>query len=76
MACWLRIDPFPLVGIPIGVHSGPHSARLAYPSHLKIDTLAGALPAFNCSDEVFAMDILGEQTYIPPGPYGPALRIG
>ena len=47
---------YPLVGIPIGVHS-PHSARLGHPSHLKIGTLARPLPAFNCSEKVFAMDI-------------------
>jgi len=45
---------YPLVGIPIGVHS-PHSARLGHPSRLKISTLARPLPAFNCSEEVFAM---------------------
>jgi len=51
---------YPLVGIPIGVH-GPHSARLGHhPSRLKIGTLARPLPAFNCSEEVFAMDILAE----------------
>ena len=47
-----------LVGIPIGAHS-PHSARLGHPSRLKIGTLA-PLPAFNCSEEVFAMHILAE----------------
>jgi len=61
---------YPLVGIPIGVHS-PHSARLGHTSRLKIGMLAGPLPAFNCSEEVFAMDILaedrGEQTHVPPG---------
>jgi len=45
--------------IPIGVHS-PHSARLGHPSRLKIGTLARPLLAFNCSEEVFAMDILAE----------------
>jgi len=50
---------YPLVGIPIGVHS-PHSARLGHPSRLKIGTLARLLPDFNFSEEVFAMDILAE----------------
>ena len=50
---------YPLVGIPIGVHS-PHSARRGHPSRLKIGTLARPLPAFNCSEEVFAIDILAE----------------
>jgi len=50
---------YPLVDIPIGVHS-PHSATLGHPSRLKIGTLAGPLPAFNCSKEIFAMDILAE----------------
>jgi len=52
----------PLVGIPIGVHS-PHSARLGHPSRLKIDTMARPLPAFNCSEEIFAMDILAESRF-------------
>jgi len=38
----------------------PHSARLGHPSRLKIGTLARPLPAFNCSEEVFAMDILAK----------------
>jgi len=50
---------YPLVGIPIGVHS-PHSVRLGHPSRLKISTLARPLPAFNCSEEVFAMELLAE----------------
>jgi len=52
---------YPLVlCVPInGVHD-PHSARLGYPSHLKIGTLTGLLPALNCSEKVFAMDILAE----------------
>ena len=56
----LSVSPwYPLVGIPIGVHS-PHPTRLGHPSRLKIITLAGLLPAFNCSGEIFAMDILAE----------------
>jgi len=52
---------YPLVGIPIGVHSpSSHSARLGHPSRLKIGTLARPVPAFNCGEEVFAMDILAE----------------
>jgi len=53
---------YPLVGIPIGVHS-PYSARSGHPSRLKIDTLARPLPAFNCSEEIFAMDILVQSRF-------------
>ena len=50
--------------VSIGRHPNwgtqPHSARLGHPSRLKIGTLARPLPAFKCSEEVFAMDILAE----------------
>jgi len=36
---------------------------LGHPSRLKIGTLARPLPAFNCSEEVFAMDILAESKF-------------
>jgi len=50
---------YPLVGIPIGVHS-PHSARLGYPLRLKINMLTRPLPAFYCSEYMLAMDMLAE----------------
>jgi len=56
-AASLRCLHGPLVGIPIGVHTH-HSARIGHPTRLKIGTLAEPLPAFGCSEEVFAMDIL------------------
>ena len=50
--------------VSIGRHANwgtqPPIGRLGHPSRLKIGTLAGPLPAFNCSDEVFAMDVLAE----------------
>jgi len=45
---------YPLVGIPIGVHS-PHSVRLGHPSRLKIGTLATPLLAFNCTMDIFIL---------------------
>ena len=47
--------------ISVEVH-GPHSARsrLGHSSRLKIGTLGGLLSAFNCSEYVFAMDMLAE----------------
>jgi len=69
---------YPLVGIPIGVGTLPPLGQTG-PSIAPENWYVGeTLPAFNCSEEVFAMDILAESrlTIIPPGPYGPALRDG
>jgi len=38
----------------------PPLGQTGHPSRLKIGTLARPLPAFNCSEEVFAIDIMAE----------------
>jgi len=64
----------------LGYVRSPHPGRLDHPSRLKIGTLAGLLPVFNCSEFVFAMDMLAESRFTfrqglaQARPYDPALR--